>query len=52
MLCRSLLATNDALYEKALAIMAPVEEKMLAHKIDLAPYSVQGYRVKAGPQLQ
>ncbi len=49
---KSLLATNDALMEKALDVMAPVMADIHEDpEVDLKPYVVQGYRVKSGPQL-
>mmetsp|Transcript_31073 Transcript_31073/g.68990 ORF Transcript_31073/g.68990 Transcript_31073/m.68990 type:complete len:341 (+) Transcript_31073:71-1093(+) len=49
---KSLLATNDALYEQMLAITDPVMDAMHEQKVDLTPYKIEGYRVKTGAQLE
>lgn len=49
---RSLLATNDALYEKVLAVTEPQTSAMLKEGVSLSPWFVpQGYRVRSGAQL-
>ncbi|MEW5311690.1 MAG: hypothetical protein WDW38_003385 [Sanguina aurantia] len=51
---RSLLATNDALYDKMLSISEPVTDALSEELlVDLSQWCVPaGYRVKAGAQLQ
>lgn len=51
---RSLLATNDALYETLLAVSEPVTNALSDTLcVDLSQWCVPaGYRVKAGAQLQ
>lgn len=49
---RSLLATNDALYEKVLALTDPAVQAMRDEGVQLSPWCVpKGYRVKSGAQL-
>lgn len=49
---RSLLATNDALYNKVLAITEPATMAMHEEGVALGPWHVpKGYRVRSGAQL-
>uniref|UniRef100_A0A7S0RNB6 Inositol-1-monophosphatase n=1 Tax=Chlamydomonas leiostraca TaxID=1034604 RepID=A0A7S0RNB6_9CHLO len=49
---RSMLATNDALYEKVLAVTEPATAKMRSAGADLGTWCVpKGYRVRGGAQL-
>ncbi|GIL65064.1 hypothetical protein Vafri_18924 [Volvox africanus] len=49
---RSLIATNDALYEKILALTEPQTSAMLSEGVSLSPWCVpKGYRVRSGAQL-
>lgn len=50
---RSLLATNDALYERMLALTDPRVAEMRDEGVSLAPWCIpKGYHVRAGAQLQ
>ncbi|GLC40365.1 hypothetical protein PLESTM_001054600, partial [Pleodorina starrii] len=49
---RSLIATNDALYDKVLALTEPQTSAMLSEGVSLSPWCVpRGYRVRSGAQL-
>lgn len=49
---RSLLASNDALYDKLLEVVEPKTTLLLEDGVDMSPWFVpEGYRVHAGPQL-
>ncbi|KAG2489559.1 hypothetical protein HYH03_012010 [Edaphochlamys debaryana] len=49
---RSLVATNDALYEKVLGLTEPQTSRMQAEGVQLGSWCVpKGYRVRSGAQL-
>ncbi|KAG2435228.1 hypothetical protein HXX76_007310 [Chlamydomonas incerta] len=49
---RSLIATNDALYEKVLALTEPQTSRMLQEGVSLSTWCVpKGYRVRSGAQM-
>ena len=50
---QSLLATNDALYEKMLGKMEPAMESLRNKGVKLGPANMpKGYRVRSGAQLE
>jgi len=49
---RSIVATNDAVFEKVLEVTGPLMEEMHDAGVAVPPFKVAGYSVKTGAQLE